>query len=518
MATCKAVIQEGSRKGETCIFPPDQTGYCGRHIRNKKYDDGISEGTKWCRFFFRGCDSILSSDEAGKSQLTCAMCKEKLSKKQKVCSHEGCKFKTNETFCKKHERDIYYAEEKERGIVYCDIPRGCFTPVTDMKRCKECLEKTRISDSNRRMKKKQIHIAAQEAHSSTRSCIKCSKDFDAYLTQHGKDSVKCKSCSANQAKQDEKRADRTRNYKEERMQNLQASYTAHNKESLKRGHGDFHLTFDEFTRLVTGSCYYCKYKDDKEAIGIDRINNDIGYTKENCVSACWTCNKMKHFYHPSFFVEKCKILSKEHIPTKDFYTKWATYYSRSCYKNYTTYKREAEDLRNLSFELSQDQWNWLTRSPCYLCGYQNSYGIGIDRVDNTIRKYSLENCRPCCGSCNAMKSELSLSTLLTQCKKISDAHKTLEAFERIPQSKNPLKQSSVPEEERKHWKANGLYYSILSDSAESFLETYKQVFTKEEFDTLCKEIKTYSTDAAISHLKDLLAKLRKRRFRLTPTQ
>ena len=114
-----------------------------------------------------------------------------------------------------------------------------------------------------------------------------------------------------------------------------------------------------------------------------------------------------------------------------------------------------------------------------------------------------------------MKSELSLSTLLTQCKKISDTHANLSAFDAIPQCKNPLKQASVPEEERKHWKANGLYYSILSDSAESFLETYKQVFTKEEFNPLCKEIKSYSTDAAISHLKDVLAKLRKRRFRLT---
>ena len=517
MATCKAIIQEGVRKGEKCAFPPDQTGYCGRHIRNKAYDDGVSEGKKWCRFFFRGCDGILTPDDSGKSDLTCVACKEKLSNKQKKCSHEGCKFKTNDTFCKKHERDIYYAEEKEKGITFCDIPRGCFTPVTDTKSCKECLEKKRVTDSNRRMKKKQILVAAQEAKVSTRSCMKCSKDFEAYVTQHGNDSVKCKSCSINQATQDAKRADRQRNYKAERLRNLQASYKNHNKESLKRGHGDFHLTFDEFTRLVTGSCYYCNYKDDKEAIGIDRINNDIGYTKENCVPACWTCNKMKYIYHPSFFVEKCKILTKEQIPTKDFYTKWATYYTRSCYRNYITYKREAEELRNLEVELTQDQWNWLTRSPCYLCGYQDSHGIGIDRVDNTIRKYSLENCRPCCGSCNTMKAELSLDALLKQCKKISDTHVTLVEFDKIPESKNPLKHSSIPQEERKHWKAKGLYYSILSDSAEPFIETYKEVFTKEEFDTLCKEIKTYATDAAISHLKDVLAKLRKRRFRLIPS-
>lgn len=517
MAMCKAIIQEGVRKGEQCLFPPDQTGYCGRHVRNKGYDDGISEGKKWCRFFFRGCDSIIGVDETGKNDLTCKSCKEKMSKKQNKCSHEGCKFKTNNAFCNKHQRDKYYAEEKEKGITFCNIPRGCFTPVIETKRCKECLENARISDSTRRMKKKQLLVAAQEAKVSTRSCIKCSKDFDAFITQHGKESVKCKSCASTQASQDAKRADRRRNYKAERLRNLQASYKNHNQESLKRGHGDFHLTFDEFSRLVTGYCYYCKHKDDNEAIGIDRINNDIGYTKENCVPACWKCNKMKYFYHPSFFVEKCKILIKETMPTKPFYTKWATYYTRSSYKNYTTYKRESEELRNLDFELTQNHWDWLTRSPCYLCGYQDSYGIGLDRVNNEIRKYTIENCRPCCGSCNAMKADLSLDDLLKQCKRISDTHTSLATFDAIPQSKNPLKQSSVPEEERKHWKAKGLYYSILSDSAEPFLETYKEVFTKEEFDTLCKEIKSYATEAAISHLKDVLAKLRKRRFRLTPS-
>jgi hypothetical protein len=484
------------------------------------YDKGISEGKQWCRFFFRGCDTVMNINEIEKSDLTCSVCKEKLSKKQNKCSHEGCTFKTIDTFCKKHERDKYYAEEKEKGLVFCDIKRGCFTPVIDTKRCKECLEKTRIADSKRRMQKKKILLAAQEANTATRSCVKCSKDFEAFNTRYGKESVKCITCSTKQLKQDSKRADRDRNYKEERLKNLQVSYNNHTRESLKRGYGDFMLTFDEFSALVTSPCYYCKHTNDKEAIGIDRINNDIGYTKENCVPACWTCNKMKYFYHPSFFIEKCKILIKESVPNKEFYMKWATYYTRSCYKNYTAYKREAEENRELTFQLTQQQWDWLTRSPCYLCGYQDTHGIGIDRLNNTIRKYSLDNCRPCCGSCNLMKSELSLENLLIQCKKISDIHKTIDEFTSIQTIKNPMKQSTIPEEERVHWKAKGLYYSILSNSASSFLETYNSIYTKEEFDILCVEIKTLSIDAAISHIKDLLAKLRKRRFRLnklTPT-
>ena len=334
--------------------------------------------------------------------------------------------------------------------------------------------------------------------------------FEQYNTKYGKDSVNCKECSEKQAVQDAKRKDRVRNFKEERRNNLEDSYKRQISESLKRGYGDFEPSFDEYKTLVTSPCHYCKHYIEAEAIGIDRVNNDIGYTRENCVPACWKCNRMKHFYHPIFFLEKCKILTKETIPTKDFYAKWSLYYTRSCYHNYTTYKREAEE-RSLPFELTQQQWDWLTRSQCYLCGYQDARGIGIDRLDNTVRKYSLENCRPCCGSCNSMKGELPLQDLLDQCISISQAHPTGEAFQHIPITKNPLRSDVI--EDRVHWKAKGLYYAILSDAAYSFFNLYKDTLTEEEFATLCSETKVSEKATAIASLSSLLERLRKRRFR-----
>jgi hypothetical protein len=131
MATCKAVIQEGARKGETCMFPPSENLYCGRHQRNKIYDEGIQEGKRWCRYFFRGCDTLLTNNK----DLSCSVCRDKITKKKYACDHSGCKFKVNEPgFCKKHERDIYRKEEKEKGIHYCDIDRGCFTICKDNKK------------------------------------------------------------------------------------------------------------------------------------------------------------------------------------------------------------------------------------------------------------------------------------------------------------------------------------------------------------------------------------------------
>jgi hypothetical protein len=53
----------------------------------------------------------------------------------------------------------------------------------------------------------------------------------------------------------------------------------------------FELTFDEFETFWQAPCVYCG--DLIDTIGVDRINNSLGYTIDNCVSCCQTCNYMK---------------------------------------------------------------------------------------------------------------------------------------------------------------------------------------------------------------------------------
>jgi len=513
MEACKAIIQEGPRKGERCKFPPGSDLYCGRHLRNKEYDQGIAEGKTWCRFFFRGCNNSITSGQS------CEECKKNLSKKTESCKHDGCKFKVLQgNFCKKHERDKYYIEEKEKGIKYCDIARGCFTILGETKSCETCLKAQREKDAERYEKRKNIIKQTEIQNTLIRCCIKCTKDFDNFKTRFNKDSRHCLECASKQNTQDKKRENRERNYMKEHLKNLENHYRNYIVSSLKRGYGDFQLNFEEFQKLVTNPCHYCKHINTEEANGIDRINNDLGYTKDNCVPACWRCNRMKHFYHPEFFIEKCKIIIKEVLPTKEFYSKWSLYYTRTCYNNYKTYKREAEELRELPFEITQEQWDWLTRSPCYLCGYQDAHGIGLDRQDNTIRKYTIENCRPCCGSCNSMKNDIPLEDFLSQCKAISSTWPQSNIYNIIPVSKNPLKEAEIKghlmnSEDRVHWKSKGLYYAILSDTANTFQESYKAVLKENEFSGLCKIIKESTKEVALSLLKDTLGKLKKRKYR-----
>lgn len=77
---------------------------------------------------------------------------------------------------------------------------------------------------------------------------------------------------------------------EHRRNNLEKNYSKY-KSSAKRRKINFELTEEEFSTLWNKDCSYCGSK--IENIGIDRIDNNVGYTKNNCVSCCIICNKMK---------------------------------------------------------------------------------------------------------------------------------------------------------------------------------------------------------------------------------
>jgi hypothetical protein len=62
------------------------------------------------------------------------------------------------------------------------------------------------------------------------------------------------------------------------------------------------LADEEFDRLVTSDCHYCGAEPSMLEVagpsefmhgGIDRMDNNLGYTAANCVPACATCNRAK---------------------------------------------------------------------------------------------------------------------------------------------------------------------------------------------------------------------------------
>ena len=94
----------------------------------------------------------------------------------------------------------------------------------------------------------------------------------------------------------------------------------------------FNLTESSFINIVKDDCYYCgetaplkQFKNTSrhgsslhgnpiKFQGIDRVDNDVGYTEENSVPCCSKCNFMKHTLNASDFIDHVLKIS-EHIKT-----------------------------------------------------------------------------------------------------------------------------------------------------------------------------------------------------------
>lgn len=87
---------------------------------------------------------------------------------------------------------------------------------------------------------------------------------------------------------------------------IQKAILNYYKRNAKSRNYEWKLDKNKFEELINGNCYYCnsglsnkyiwKYKYEIATLpfnGIDRVDNTIGYTEDNCVSCCKTCNMAK---------------------------------------------------------------------------------------------------------------------------------------------------------------------------------------------------------------------------------
>lgn len=91
------------------------------------------------------------------------------------------------------------------------------------------------------------------------------------------------------------------------------------------------LTLNQYIAIIKKECYYCgeppvevsylrnnKYTQDKQffANGVDRLDSTLGYSKENCVPCCKSCNFMKHTLTFDQFVNRV-LKIKNHMNLDD---------------------------------------------------------------------------------------------------------------------------------------------------------------------------------------------------------
>ena len=138
-----------------------------------------------------------------------------------------------------------------------------------------------------------------------KTCIECGNPTET------KRSSRCATCSkVFKSKVSKLNRDKYQYHKQPRYR-----YYDYKKKALQRNLA-FDITFEEFQDYWNKPCHYCN--DLVDGIGIDRVDNEIGYVSGNTVSCCTTCNFMKRATPYAEFIDKCikisnNLLSKHSV-------------------------------------------------------------------------------------------------------------------------------------------------------------------------------------------------------------
>lgn len=101
---------------------------------------------------------------------------------------------------------------------------------------------------------------------------------------------------------------------------------------------------------------------------------------------------------------------------------------------YHQYKKNAE-ARELIFELTKEDFSFLTKMNCFYCGCEPTQerdmprcnGVytynGIDRIDNS-KGYTIDNVVPCCSLCNWQKKDMTVLEFISHAQKITEHRNT----------------------------------------------------------------------------------------------
>jgi hypothetical protein len=174
--------------------------------------------------------------------------------------------------------------------------------------------------------------------------------------------------------------------------------------------------------LLAGPCFYCGTVEAGVVNGVDRMDNTVGYTPENCRTCCRTCNTMKLCLDARTFVDRCVHLdassrqSGERQSSSDAATLWPDTTRPS---TFAVYVRSARKY-NREFTLTESMYAAITETPCTYCrrAVTATNRSGIDRIDNDAG-YTPDNVVACCTECNRMRGSLRVDVFLETCRAIA---------------------------------------------------------------------------------------------------
>jgi len=102
--------------------------------------------------------------------------------------------------------------------------------------------------------------------------------------------------------------------KDEEKSLIKCKYTDYKWNSKQRGIS-FNISFKEFSKVIKQKCHYCggmdtveRHRFESKISGIDRVNNNGGYSIDNIVPCCKMCNYAKRNINYDDFIKWIKRL------------------------------------------------------------------------------------------------------------------------------------------------------------------------------------------------------------------
>lgn len=419
--------------------------YCQFHEYFNDYTDEMMEnlilctGCKMQKYLPNGgvCNICLERGKKNREQFreNVTLCKY-IDKLDKHCTFK-VEPKLNNGYCGKHQT-YFWKEDKEKDGVHkvcLNFIRGCRNLLglnEDFSRCLSCREKDRPKDKVRNIVRKEKRennnqvilnkLIEERKWGDIMFCSCCKAESTLMHFLEDENNIESKlfeTCRKCRKKDLIREAMEERKEYKQKLENTTKLKLSRYKKGARIRDLDFELEKEEFDKLVIDKCFYCGEKDNVKLNGVDRINSEIGYNKDNCVPCCSMCNYLKNNLSQDEFFNKIK-----HIMSNFGY---GTYKNDDLFKDrksmsFSRYIICAKD-RSIKFNLNENQFYKIISMNCYLCNKSNTnlHRNGIDRFDST-KDYDLNNILPCCGDCNLMKNDFIFENMLMKFMKISKIH------------------------------------------------------------------------------------------------
>jgi len=410
--------------------------YCKRHLKLL----GNNKETKYCS----GCKNYLPMSEWDSENIkTCKKCsnrgknnrlKNKIEREKKENRCLGyVNTKNNEMkkcnnfsnnkleyseYCGEHQNLAKKINFEKNGLIVCkNWIRGCFNTFESeiikghiISKCEDCRKKSRIKDIEKYELKKNNAIKFNKNNEKLFMCYYCNDTVDIKSVNCNK----CFKCYDLQNKCEENR------YSEDPLKKRCNNI----KKSIYKNKKEFNLTDEEVIEMIIQKCHYCNEDEGPLGIGIDRIDSNKNYTKNNCVPSCEMCNRMKSDYTLTNFINMIKHLARiNNFVNKKINNKYKELFVNCKNPKFNLVGKDSREDKPKKVEITKEKWEEIIKKPCYYCknDFEGKGSLGIDRIDSRFG-YNENNIVPACSTCNKMKNIMSVEKFFEKIKKIHTKH------------------------------------------------------------------------------------------------